>query len=327
MIGYWQYVKAFRRYLQRSTRPIVLGPWHSELGAEILYWQPFCRWLLHEVEPERVTAISRGGPAAFYPAQHYRDLCSAYSLADLRRFTFEASQTPVKGLRTIKQYRVQRWEKAYLAQVQKALGEKPIVIHPAMMHRLFDGYWRLQEPIGAIFRATDWAPPAMPPLLKGMELPEGDFSAVKFYTRATFRLSPDLRRLIERIVTGLLARGPVVVLSDPTLRDDHMDIPIEDREGIIRFASVPDTANIALQIAAIARAKRFVGTYGGVQNVALRYGVPSMGLYTNWGGTMIAHKHLLDSLSLQTGVPFDVLNVAHFGMWSSVYDQLSSRNR
>ena len=34
---------------QNPTRPILLGPWRSELGFEVLYWIPFLAWLKTQV--------------------------------------------------------------------------------------------------------------------------------------------------------------------------------------------------------------------------------------------------------------------------------------
>src|SRR5688500_14030054 len=56
------------RRLVRDRRPIVVGPWLSEIGFELLYWIPFLRWAQErfDIDPDRVTVISRGGNAAWY---------------------------------------------------------------------------------------------------------------------------------------------------------------------------------------------------------------------------------------------------------------------
>src|SRR5262249_22844206 len=40
--------------------PIIVGPWLSEVGFEVLYWIPFLRWFVdrYRVDPARVVAVS-----------------------------------------------------------------------------------------------------------------------------------------------------------------------------------------------------------------------------------------------------------------------------
>src|SRR4030095_11397385 len=47
----------------RGSGPIVVGPWLSEVGYEVLYWIPFLRWFTdyYRIDPSRVIAVSRGG--------------------------------------------------------------------------------------------------------------------------------------------------------------------------------------------------------------------------------------------------------------------------
>jgi hypothetical protein len=60
-------VKTLHR-LAHSTEPIVAGPWTDGPGFELLYWIPLLNWLTVEagVDPERITAISRGGAGPWY---------------------------------------------------------------------------------------------------------------------------------------------------------------------------------------------------------------------------------------------------------------------
>ena len=48
-----------------GSRPIIAGPWTSEVGYEALYWLPFLAWAAdhYGVRPERMIALSRGGTA------------------------------------------------------------------------------------------------------------------------------------------------------------------------------------------------------------------------------------------------------------------------
>src|SRR4029077_5178669 len=54
--------------LSRNEETIVVGPWMSEVGFEILYWIPFLNWAMtyKQFDPERLIVISRGGVADWY---------------------------------------------------------------------------------------------------------------------------------------------------------------------------------------------------------------------------------------------------------------------
>ena len=45
-----------------SRGRVLVGPWCSEVGYELLYWIPFVRWALraYRVPPSRVVVMSRG---------------------------------------------------------------------------------------------------------------------------------------------------------------------------------------------------------------------------------------------------------------------------
>ena len=49
-------------------RPLVVGPWLSEVGFETLYWVPFLHWVkaAFRLDPDRLVAVSRGGVAGWY---------------------------------------------------------------------------------------------------------------------------------------------------------------------------------------------------------------------------------------------------------------------
>src|SRR5215468_11398604 len=62
---------SIRRTLRTAvngTAPIIVGPWLSEVGYEVLYWVPFLRWFSdrYHVDPSRLTVVSRGGVAGWY---------------------------------------------------------------------------------------------------------------------------------------------------------------------------------------------------------------------------------------------------------------------
>lgn len=307
-------VRAFRAYLNQTTRPLLVGPWHSELGFEALYWEPFLAWLLDGIPKDRIYAITRGG-APFY--RQAVDLFDFMTPEQLRAETFLSAQQQS----SLKQYRWHRWERDLVSRVTRQIGlSSPIVVHPSWMYQLFDPVWKDRAPLSRVFDHTLYRPLAKPERVEGLP---PTYYAVKFYARPTFQMSPQLRLMVERIVDGLLARAPVVCLNSSSY-DDHMDLPLTPRPGLFALGPTSPAENLKAQMAALAHACGFIGPYGGVQQAALRYGVPSMGLYGQWSGTMMAHRFISESLSTLSGVPFDVQRLDTMRLWSTVHHQLSS---
>jgi hypothetical protein len=77
---------------------------------------------------------------------------------------------------------------------------------------------------------------------------------------------------------------------------------------------------LALQAAVLGKATAFIGTYGGVSQLALRMGVPSVSFWTEFGGTAIAHLNLSHWLSQRTGVPYLVGSIADSILWKQVLE-------
>ena len=73
--------------LGRSGRPIVLGPWLSETGFELLYWIPFLAWAktYGNFDPEQLVVVSRGGARAVVLAHHVATTRTCCQLLHARR--------------------------------------------------------------------------------------------------------------------------------------------------------------------------------------------------------------------------------------------------
>ena len=66
----------FARHLAASSRPILIGPWRSEVGFELLYWIPFLNAFRErfKIPADRLIAIGRGGSSAWYQTAGHADL-------------------------------------------------------------------------------------------------------------------------------------------------------------------------------------------------------------------------------------------------------------
>ena len=262
--------------IARSGRPVIVGPWTGEIGFELLYWIPFVRWATEKfgIAPERVTIVSRGGTQAWYAGigQTYVDTFSMVSPAE-----FRASTEEVKKQRTMG-----RFDRRLLRQVASASGGHPAVVHPALMYALFMPFWKHQA---AVTRVTDHtrflriqaesSPAGLPAL-------PSDYVAVRFYFSGCFPDTQSNRAFVAGVVASLAERTHVVMLNPGFRMDDHADYSPETRQRIhqIDMSDRPQE-NLAWQSAIIARARAYVGTYGGFAYLAPFCGVNALAFYSD----------------------------------------------
>src|SRR6185295_10817481 len=139
---------------------------------------------------------------------------------------------------------------------------------PQLLYRLFRNVWQAALPVRDFLdRAVHhtWHPPEHDVVAT---LPD-DFTAVRFYFRDSFPDTPENRELVHDVVERLAERQPVVLLNTGVVVDEHLDAEPPAGERILRpLAGIEAARNLAAQSAVVARAKLFVGTYGGLAHLA-----------------------------------------------------------
>src|SRR6185436_385997 len=107
----------------RSGKPIILGPWLSETGFELLYWIPFLAWAkaYGNFDPDRLIVVSRGGAAPWYRhiTPHYEEIFSFFTPDEFR----DANERRIveQGGRQ-KHIEVTSFDREILARVQAKRG-------------------------------------------------------------------------------------------------------------------------------------------------------------------------------------------------------------
>jgi hypothetical protein len=261
----------------------VIGPWLGEVGFEVLYWIPFLHWLFerHGLEPEQVTVVSRGGVEPWYDGlcSRYVDVFDALTPEEFRRATLEL-WAATGGLQ--KQVVVRPWDEQVL---DAALGQDwrtQALLHPQLLYRLFRNVWQGALPLRHFLDRAEHRPWRRP---DDAELPASlpeEFTAVRFYFRDSFPDTPGNRALVQDVIERLAARRPVVLLNTGVVVDEHLDAePASDPRVLRPLVGVAPERNLAAQSAVVARAKLFVGTYGGLAHLAPFYGVPTIGFATD----------------------------------------------
>lgn len=295
----------------RSTRPILIGPFRSELGFEVLYWLPLIQAWRHryQIDPQRLIVVSRGGAGAWYGAGRSIDLYDLASVEECRiQAKLDRAETHLE-----KQTRITAFDRDLYAKVAAELGVRPLWLHPSLMYRGLAGWWQERMPLAQLGALTRYAPLQVGTVPEGWQLPP-EFVAVRFYARATFPYGPETLDAAQKIVARLAKKVPVVILNPQVHVDDHVDFRFGG-ENVWQMPMVPANQNLALAAAVLQRATAFVGTYGGFAQLALRLGIPSVSFYQAFHSTAIQHVLLSQLLAVKTKTSFQVLALDQAPLW------------
>ena len=186
-----------------GSEPIVVGPWLSEVGYEVLYWVPFVRWVQSQfrIPPERLVVVTRGGAASWY-SDITTNAVELFDLMSPEAYAAGNAQRSVEDRGTLKQFGVSSMDRRIVSDVQQRLGTTGVkVLHPSFLYQLFHQFWLGHRPSSFLEKRTKYrlidAPevevPPLPP----------QFVAVKFYTAASLPPTDTVRRALQSIVLGL----------------------------------------------------------------------------------------------------------------------------
>ena len=312
-----------QRIYGRSDAPILVGPWHSELGFEALYWLPFLAQFRHAygIPPERLIPITRGGTGILYGTPQAVELYGMRTPQDLR------VETRIQQQRTgsVKQTHVTRFDRQILRDAADSLGLRRYhVLHPAWMYQTLRPYWEAERGLAWAQARLRFEP--LPSLnLEGVTLPDR-FVAVRYYFRATLQATPTVIEFAKQSIRMLAKSQPVVILTSGHHLDDHFDYVPKDVENVTVLSDLVTLTpqnNLAVQAAVLAKAQGYVGTYGGMAQLALRFGKPAITVYDEWQGTALPHRHLSEALALQMGTAFTVTRIGDLPMLQAALPQVT----
>jgi hypothetical protein len=260
--------------LLRHDKPIIVGPWTGEVGFELLYWVPFVRWTAarYGLDPARVTVVSRGGVADWYAplVGRYIDVFSFVTPEAFRAATEDAK----------KQRRVGAFDAHVLERVRAMPGlQDAELLHPGMMYRLLNPFYKELATVARVEAYTQYARIRAASCDLLADLPS-DYVAARFYFSDCFPDTPANRAFVASTLDSISRHTPVVLLNAPFRLDDHRDFSTASGRVISIADRMTPEQNLAVQTAAIAGARAFVGTYGGYSYLAPFAGVSALAFYS-----------------------------------------------
>ena len=312
------------RRISRTRQSIIVGPWVSEVGFEVLYWIPFLAWATGEfaLARDRLIVVSRGGAGAWYRdvAEHYVDIFDLMSVKQFRR----RNEVRWHDGGNQKQMAPSELDEQIIELVKERRGLTNVtVLHPSVMYRLLRYYWYEKGAISLLEKHTVYRP--MPTLDGGQllkTLPR-DYVAVRFYFRPSFPDTTENRALVGRIISTLAQRTPVVLLNTGLSVDEHEDFDPGTGMGVHKIDHLmTPTRNLEVQSTVIAHARAFVGTYGGLSYLGPFYGVPSIALFSHEAELVPSHLDVSRRLSRRLDAPLVTLDVREVAMIEMLFDRL-----
>ena len=328
----WSVIRAewdVERELERvvaGDAPILVGPWVSEVGYEVLYWVPFLRWVAaaYRIPAERLVVMSRGGTAGWYGslAAQYVEVFDHASPADLAR---EAAAG------RLKQRDVSDLDRRLVAAATSHLGLREVnVLHPSLMFRWFAPFWSGHEGTGFVDRHTRFSRIDAADVSLPLALPS-DYVALKLYTARALPDGPVVRAQLQGLVAALAERWPVVLLDTGLLVDDHADYDVAGPGRVVSLSGRLDPrTNLAAQTRIIAGARLFVGTCGSLAWLAPMLGVATIPVFTD-DSFLHAHLHVArrvyQRLATPRFSPVDLSGVLDAGLAITTSDRLHAGAR
>ncbi|MEQ1896004.1 MAG: hypothetical protein ABL971_01295 [Vicinamibacterales bacterium] len=297
-------------------RPIVVGPWLSEAGFELLYWVPFVKWVARyaRLDPARLHIVSRGGTQSWYGgvATHYDDVFRYYTPEDFRA---KNDQRIAEQKGVLKHVRLAGFDRTIVEQVASAHALTDYhVLHPSLMYGLFQLFWKQHQPVTLVELFTQFG------LIRESDgeaairrqLPER-YVVAKFYGNVGLPATAENRHFVDTLLADLSAGTDIVLLNPGVRYDDHDDFHIQTGGRVHRIDQLlePET-NLATQTAIIRGADAYVGSYGGFSYLAPLVGTDTVTFYSDPGGFRWDHLEVAKRVFAGVGGGgFSELDVRH----------------
>jgi hypothetical protein len=281
------------REMSQSGRRIIVGPWVSEVGYELLYWIPFLRWAVSQgaLDRNRLVVVSRGGCRAWYRdiADEYIDL---FDYLTPTEFLQRSEQRTTDGLQ--KPRTTTEFDRDTLKLVAQTLNiREHDLLHPMHMYRLFHGFWQNRVPPDTIEKFAVFTPlPRIDTSGIADRLP-ADYVAARFHFNDAFPETDANRRFAIDLLSTLADTTDVVMLTPPVHIDDHAEVSVAPRGRVHDISHLMSArTNLDVQSKVIAGARAFVGTHGGLSYLSPFYGVKSLSFYSHTPAFAAQHMAL-----------------------------------
>jgi hypothetical protein len=291
--------------LAASKDPIIVGPWLSEVGYELLYWIPFLRAAIERfsIAADRLIVVSRGGVKDWYPAGRYVDIFDLFP-PEAYRTRNQVRSRPL-GL---KQFSIGDFDREIVAALQQRLGlHRTITLHPSLMFNLFRDYWDERYGIEVIRKNSRHQKLYPQGPIRELDSLPSDYVAMRFYFNNVFPDRAETRAFQAALLDRLAAETDVVLLNTAFGFDDHRDIERTRHPRVYTSTHLMEPRdNLAVQTQIVRGARAYYGNYGGLSYLPLLCGVPTYAFHWEEGPYFARHGQVLKDALAEVGTAFKI---------------------
>ena len=306
-----------------SHRPIIVGPYLSDVGLELLYWRPFVSWVYSRfgTPSQPVVAVSRGRVGEWYTGlvSSYVDVCDVVPFGDFE----DRNRGRIQQAGSWKQKEVSSFDDELLDLVARRIGASDYaVVHPSLLFNACSRVWNGSLPGSWLLEHSRYER-LMPPLPTEPSTSETEsepYMALGFRFSASFGDTGPNRDLMNRVMVELSGRMTVKLVDSAGFIPEAA---LASRLNDIPVVPPPDRAEGQLreQAAIVAGAQAYIGTFGSISLLAPFYNVPTLMVFEEEGKLFSHHVKVLRSAAeTVTDVCVDVekaneLTPTRLGAW------------
>ena len=271
-----------------GDKKILVGPWLSEVGFELLYWIPMLQMMKerYDVSPDRLHVLSRGGVSDWYHkvSHNYHEIFDVMTVDEYRY----GNKKRIAAAGGQKHFQFSELDKVLIDRVSATLQSEHFeVLHPSLMYRLLLPLWRLKRSADFPLRFLSFSRIELNENM-ALDLPES-FVAAKVYFSDALPRSPENLSKIRKIVQFYAERTPVILLSAGIQVDEHVDAVLGDIPNLRTISAPAAQNNLELQTAIVMRSRELICTYGGFSYLGPLLGVPTTCFFSDLGRVAPIH--------------------------------------
>jgi hypothetical protein len=293
--------------ISNSDKKIIIGPFYSEVGYEILYWFPFISWLTQYSIKENLYFIGRGGLSRqFFPNSNHICLIEKFNTKFVNSLIIDNSDNFNGSLK-------QKKSTANDLEIIKNLGFSidDLIVYPSFLFRAYKRYYGGSYGVKflRLFDNIEFYEN-----IKRDDTKNSNIVVFKLYQSSSFNIlknKTNIYRLFEKLLD---LSFEIQILTTNKLDDhDQLQIDLKFYPGI-KVIYVSDENNLDCQLNYIKKSKYFISTYGGASYLGPLMGVHTIALADKpyeWYDSPHFQKFVNILNNLNNNSTFKIANISH----------------
>lgn len=306
--SYTHYLDEFTKELCNEMKQydkIIIGPWFSELGFELLYLIPYLNYLTQiDEQLVNLTIVSRGGEIPLYQSLNWDYINSLAHYSEDEWDSLLSENWKIVG--GLKQSKFTHIDGEILNKViteNNLNNGRLVVVHPSIFFGIFSPFWRQDFHVKSIIPVLNF------PKIASVE-PENKRIFMKFYSRPSLADTVQTKLKIQTILKTLIDYQ-IDFCTRQAYKDDHELIKVDCSKfnNVKEFQANNFRENLRIQLELMVKCSTAMVTYGGLSYFPLFYGHRVIAFYDNKTQYSQKHLQLAQHLALYNNASFTMMDI------------------